>query len=130
MLYVLIWYESALHYYSVIIFRSVVILPCCFVVAYTFLYLSPRGFHMSIVLVPYVLQSRYLFILPRDALVLHRLPLYYKRPTYYCYGLIVKSLVLYFPLLASIQCFTLLFVRRSAETQLRTTSSQRHRLAF
>jgi hypothetical protein len=32
----------------------------------------------------------------RDALVLHRLPLYYERPTYYCFGSVVKSPVLYF----------------------------------
>jgi hypothetical protein len=27
---------------------------------------------------------------------LHRLPLYYKRPTYYCLGSVLKSPVLYF----------------------------------
>jgi hypothetical protein len=50
---------------------------------------------MSIVLIPCVLQSRYLFVFPRSALVLHCPPLYYKRPTYYCYGSVVKSPVLY-----------------------------------
>jgi hypothetical protein len=61
---------------------------------------------------------------------LHRLPLYYKRLVYYCLGSVVKSPVLYFPLLATIKWFTLLFVRCSAVTQLRSSSSQRHRLAL
>jgi hypothetical protein len=55
----------------------------------------------------------------RDALVLYRLPLYYKRPTYYCLGSVVKSLVLYPFLSSQSNCFTLFFVRRSAETRLR-----------
>jgi hypothetical protein len=52
---------------------------------------------MPIVLAPRVLQASYSIVLLRDALVLYRLPLYYKRPLYYCLGSVVKSLVLYFP---------------------------------
>jgi hypothetical protein len=61
----------------------------------------------------------YPIVLFRDALVLYRLPLYYKRPTYYCLGSVVKSLVLYPFLSPQSNCFTLFFVRRSAETRLR-----------
>jgi hypothetical protein len=57
---------------------------------------------VSIVLVPRALQPDYPIILFRDALVLHRLPLYYKRSIYYCLGSVVKSPVLYFSLLVSI----------------------------
>jgi hypothetical protein len=62
-----------------------------------FSYLSPQGVRMSIVLEPHVLRSVYPIVLFRDAWVLHCLPLYYKRPTYYCLGSVVKSPVLYFP---------------------------------
>ena len=57
------------------------------------------------------------------------LPLYYKRPIYYCLGSVVKSPVLYFSSHLNPKCFTLLFVWRLAESRLRSFSSQRHRLA-
>jgi hypothetical protein len=61
---------------------------------------------------------------------LRRLPLYYKSFVYYCLGLVVKSPVLYFPYPLQSISFTLLFVRRSAVSRLRLSSSQKHRLAF
>jgi hypothetical protein len=61
---------------------------------------------------------------------LHRLPLYYKSLVYYCLGSVVKSPVLYFSYPLQSTSFTLLFVRRSAVSRLRFSSSQRHRLAF
>jgi hypothetical protein len=61
---------------------------------------------------------------------LHHLPLYYKKLVYCCLGSVVKSPVLYFSLLLQSKSFTLLFVRRSAVTRLRSSFSQRHRLAY
>jgi hypothetical protein len=62
---------------------------------------------------------------------LRRLPLYYKSLVYYCLGSVVKSPVLYSSYLSQSTSFTLLFVRRSAVSHLRlSSSSQRHRLAF
>src|SRR5580693_9482082 len=60
-----------------------------------------------------------------------RLPLYYKSLVYYCLGSVVKSLILYFSYSPQSKCFTLLFMRWSAVSCLRfSSSSQRHRLAF
>jgi hypothetical protein len=85
---------------------------------------------MSIVLTPRVPRSSYPIFPFGDALVLHRLPLYYKRPIYYCSGSVVKSPVLYSTSRLNPLLYSPIRAAVSCDAIKESFSSPKHRLAL